>query len=166
MDGLPTAHRMLFDALTPQGADDIRHYASNVFTANKSGYDLDSRDVGVIVILRHEATPYAFNDAMWAKYGSVLAAELRLTQKAPATNPGNGGTESLDSLSALGAHYGVCGMATQRFAGILARNTSGTADAVLAELGRNLIRNAHLTPAGIVAVGRAQERGFVFGYAG
>jgi hypothetical protein len=166
MDTLPTAHRMVFDAISPHGADDIRHYASNVFAANKSGYDLDSRDIGVIVILRHEATPYAYNDAMWAKYGSVFAAELNLAQKTPATNPANAGAESLDVLIGLGAHFGVCGMATKRYAGILARNSGGAADAVLDELGRNLIRNGHLTPAGIIAVGRAQERGYVFGYAG
>ena len=166
MDTLPSGHRMVFDAISPHGADDIRHYASNVFAANKSGYDVDSRDIGVIVILRHEATPYAYNDAMWAKYGGVFAAELRLTQKSPAANPGNAGSESFDALSALGTHYGVCGMATKRFSGILARNTGGTADAILEELGRNLIRNAHLTPAGIIAVGRAQEHGFIFGYAG
>ena len=57
-------------------------------------------------------------------------------------------------------------MATHRFAGIAARKSGGTADAIFEELGKNLIANAHLTPAGIVAVGRAQERGFAFGYAG
>jgi hypothetical protein len=56
-------------------------------------------------------------------------------------------------------------MATRRFAGIAAHN-GGSADAIFDELGKNLIANAHLTPAGIVAVGRAQERGFAFGYAG
>jgi intracellular sulfur oxidation DsrE/DsrF family protein len=48
----------------------------------------------------------------------------------------------------------------------VARSTGGSADAVFEELGKNLVKNAHLTPAGIVAVGRAQERGFAFGYAG
>jgi hypothetical protein len=169
MDALPTAHRMVFDAVSSQGAEDVRHYASNVFTANRTGYALESRDVGVIVILRHNATPLAFNDAMWAKYGSVFAAEMKIvdlkTQK-PAANPANTGGETLDALSGQGAHFGVCAMATRRFAGLVARSSGGTVDAVFDELGKNLVRNAHLTPAGIVAVGRAQERGFVFGYAG
>jgi hypothetical protein len=166
MDALPSAHRMLFDAITPPGVKTIRHYASNVFDANKSGYDVDSRDLGVIVILRHNATPLAFNDAIWRKYGAALASELELKEKAPAVNPGNAGGESLDSLSDLGAHFGVCAMATRRYAGILAPASGGTVDAMFEELARNLIRNAHLTPAGIIAVGRAQERGFMFGYAG
>lgn len=170
MDALPTAHRMLFDAVSPDGLDDIRHYASNVFAANRSGYGLESRDVGVLVILRHSATPYAYNDAMWAKYGSVFATELKIldpkTQKAPAANPANAGGETLDALSDQGAHFGVCAMATRRFAGLVARSNGSTADAVVDELGKNLVRNAHLTPAGIVAVGRAQERGYAFGFAG
>jgi hypothetical protein len=117
--------------------------------------------------MRHNATPFAFNDAMWGKYGSVLGTELRLAVKA-AANPGNaaGGSATLDTLIGLGVHFGVCAMATRRWAGILVRQTGGTADAVFDELSRNLIRNAHLTPAGIVAVGRAQERGYTFGYAG
>ena len=44
--------------------------------------------------------------------------------------------------------------------------TPGDFLAVFEELSKNLVRNAHLTPAGIVAVGRAQERGFTFGYGG
>jgi len=170
MDTPPTAHRMVFDAVSSQGLDDIRHYASNVFLANRTGYGLESRDVGVIVILRHNATPYAYNDAMWAKYGSVFAAELKIsdaqTQKAPTANPANTGGETIDALSAQGAHFGACAMATRRFAGMAARSTGGTVDAVFDELGKNLVRNAHLTPAGIVAVGRAQERGYAFGFAG
>jgi hypothetical protein len=164
MDTLPSAHRMMFDAVTPSGAEEIQHYASNVFTANRSGYGVESRDVGVIVILRHNATPLAYNDAMWAKYGTAFATEMKMP--ASKTNPANGDSESLDSLSALGAHFAVCGMATHRYAGLAARSTGATSEAVFEELSKNLIRNAHLTPAGIVAVGRAQEHGFAFGYAG
>jgi hypothetical protein len=164
MDTLPAGHRMVFDAVSAEGAQDVQHYASNVFFANRTGYGLESRDIGVIVILRHNATPLGYNDAMWAKYGSVFATELKLP--ATKTNPGNGGGESLETLSGLGVHFGVCAMATRRFAGMVTRGTGNSIDAALEELGKNLVRNAHLTPAGIVAVGRAQERGFTFGYAG
>jgi hypothetical protein len=102
---------------------------------------------------------------MWAKYGGAFAAEMK-TGDNKAANPANSGNESLDTLSGLGAHFAVCAMATRRYAGLAARSTGGNADAVFEELGKNLVKNAHLTPAGIVAVGRAQERGFAFGYAG
>jgi intracellular sulfur oxidation DsrE/DsrF family protein len=167
MDTLPTAHRTVFDATSAEGADDIRRYASNVFLANRAGYGLESRDVGILIILRHYATPYGYNDAMWAKYGSVFVSEPKNAgARAPTANPGNAGGETLDSLSAQGVHFGVCQMATRRYSGMIARSTGGNADAIFEELGKNLVRNAHLTPAGIVAVGRAQERGFTFGYGG
>jgi len=167
MDTLPTVHRTLFDATSVEGADDIRRYANNVFVGNKTGYGLESRDIGIIIILRHYATPFGYNDAIWAKYGSVFAGELKTADaKTPAANPANASGETLDSLSAQGVHFGVCQMATRRYAGMIARSSGGTADAVFEELGKNLVRNAHLTPAGIVAVGRAQERGFTFGYGG
>jgi hypothetical protein len=170
MDQPPTAHRTVFDAVTSSGLEDIRHYAGNIFVANKSGYGLESRDVGVIIVLRHNATPCGYNDAMWAKYGNVFGPEMAVTdpktQRAPTVNPANLEGDTLDSLSGQGAHFGVCAMATRRFAGLIARSTGGGTDAIVEELGKNLIRNAHLTPAGIVAVGRAQERGYTFGFAG
>lgn len=166
MDQLPTAHRMVFDAVSLKGVDDILQYASNVFTGNRTGYGLENHDLGVIVILRHNATPCAFNDAIWAKYGSVFAAEMKMTDQKPVANPENASGETLDALAGLGAHFGVCAMASRRFAGLVARSSGGTVDAILDEFGKNLVRNAHLTPAGIVAVGRAQERGYAFGYAG
>ena len=38
--------------------------------------------------------------------------------------------------------------------------TGGDADTIYNELAANLIPNSHLVPAGIVAVNRAQERGY------
>ena len=170
MDQIPTAHRTVFDAVSAEGCADVRHYAYNILSANGTGYSLESRDVGIIIILRHNATPFAYNDAMWAKYGRIFSDEMKLvdpkTQKPPVANPGNVDGETLDGLSAQGVQFGACAMATGRLARLAAKSTGGTADAILEELGKNLIRNAHLTPAGIVAVGRAQERGCTFGYAG
>jgi hypothetical protein len=54
----------------------------------------------------------------------------------------------------------VCQMATRFFAGPLAQGTGGNADAVYNELVANLVGNSHMAAAGIVAVNRAQERGY------
>ena len=43
---------------------------------------------------------------------------------------------------------------------VVDKESGGNADAVYKELSSNLIANSHLAPAGIVAVNRAQERGF------
>jgi len=170
LDQLPARHRIVFDTTTPTGAEDARRYASNFFTANRTGYGLAPTDVGVVLILRHQSTAFGYNDAMWAKYSAALSEELKYTdprtKAAPVVNALNASGESLDALSAQGAHFGVCSMATRRLAGILARKAGTDTEAVFKELSANLIRNAHLVPAGIVTVNRAQERGYTFAYGG
>jgi intracellular sulfur oxidation DsrE/DsrF family protein len=54
----------------------------------------------------------------------------------------------------------VCQVSSRGYAGGIAAATGGTADAVFNEMVANLLPNARLVPAGIVAVNRAQERGY------
>ena len=170
LDQLPGRHRVVFDTTTPLAADDVRHYADNVFTANKSGYGLEPRDVAVVIILRHQATAFAYNDAMWAKYGGPLSDELKFTdpktKQAPTTNLYTSSGVTFGSLIDRGVHLAVCSMATRRLAGVIARSTRGNVDDVYKDLAANLLGNAHLVPAGIVTVNRAQERGYTFAYVG
>ena len=57
-------------------------------------------------------------------------------------------------------------MATRRIAGAIAQATGGNAAAIYTELVANLIGNAHMAAAGILAVNRAQERGYAFASVG
>ena len=70
---------------------------------------------------------------------------------------------SLDTVLKRGVQFGVCQMATRFIAGQLAQG-GGNADAIYNELAANLIASSRLVPAGIVAVNRAQERGYTFAY--
>jgi hypothetical protein len=51
-------------------------------------------------------------------------------------------------------------MATHFFAGELAKTAGGSAEAIYKELAANTIPNSHMVAAGVVAVNRAQERGY------
>ena len=51
-------------------------------------------------------------------------------------------------------------MATRGIAGLLAKGAGMSEDAVFQELTSNLAANSRMVPAGIVAVSRAQERGY------
>lgn len=171
MDTLPRGHRLVFDAVSPDGAEASRWWANNFFLANKTGYGVEAQDIGVILVLRHNATAYAYNDAMWAKYGAAFASSMDdlvdpSTQKAPTVNLANRGRATLEALAGQGVHVAFCGMATRRLAGDAARLTGGNVDAIHEELLRNAVRNAHVAPAGIVALSRAQERGYTFAYGG
>src|SRR3954469_1007588 len=73
---LPGKHRFFFDALTPKGADESLLFADNFFNANRGSYGLENADLAVVVCLRHHATPFAFTDAMWAKYGAAFSDRI------------------------------------------------------------------------------------------
>jgi hypothetical protein len=173
LDAVPGRHRTFIDASTPRGAGEAMLYANNLYAANKSGYSLPENDIVVVACLRHFATVFAFNDAMWAKYGKPLSTLVEFTdpktKQAPSTNllnsaeygmalPNLGTT--IDSVVMRGTRFAVCDMATHFFAAQLAMMSGGNADAVYKELVANTIPNSHMVAAGVVAVNRAQEYGF------
>lgn len=179
LDQVPGQHRFVFDTTDADGFGEALLYANNFFLANQSGYGLGNADLAVVIVARHNSTPLAYNDAMWAKYGTVLAQRANVTdpdtKQAPKVNiynssaiarglPSRGTT--LDSLVKRGVHLAVCQMATRFFAGGIAQATGGTADTVYNELVANLVGNSHIVPAGIVAINRAQERGYSFASVG
>jgi intracellular sulfur oxidation DsrE/DsrF family protein len=178
-DKLPGKHRTILDAVSGQGVGDALHFASNIFTTSKSGYGLENGDLAVIVCLRHGATAFAFNDAMWAKYSAPMAAHAKFNDPkthAPAVvNVFNSteyrgllanGAATIDALIKQGVHFAVCDQSTHGYAGDFARKTEGKADVIYKELTSSLIGNSHMVPSGIVAVGHAQERGYAYVYCG
>lgn len=179
LDQLPGKHRFIFDTITPEGAGLALTFINNYFRANESGYGLQDRDLAVVLVMRHASTPFAYTDAIWGKYGAPITQRTRFndpdTGQPPKVNiynrtsgdgsqPTRGAT--LNSLLARGVHLAVCQLATRAYAGTIAAATGANADDVYRELTGNLLRNAHLVPAGIVTVNRAQERGYSFVFPG
>jgi hypothetical protein len=173
MDKLAGKHRLVFDTTTPAGFGAAVAYANNFLTASKDGYGLTDQDHGIIIVARHFATVYAYNDAMWAKYGKAMPPFVVIddpkTKQRPTFNLYNVGTYGLDlpnlgttipDVVKRGVNFAVCQLATRFFAGPLAQATGGNADAVYNELVANLVSNSHMAAAGIVAVNRAQEHGY------
>ncbi|HJZ78348.1 MAG TPA: twin-arginine translocation signal domain-containing protein [Vicinamibacterales bacterium] len=179
MDALPNKHRMVVDGVTANGAGEAVLFASNLYAANKAAYQVGEGDLGIIVVMRHFATPFAFTDAMWAKYGKAMSAMLDFkdpkTKEAPTTNLFNSSAygltlpnlgNTIDALITRGTHFAVCDMAMHFAAGQLAQGGGGDATAIYKDFAANLVPNSHIVPAGVVAVNRAQERGYTLIYAG
>ncbi len=166
-DQIPGKHRFFLDALTPDGVGEALLFAKNYYAANKSAYGLDDADLAVVVCLRHLATAFAFNDAMWAKYGAGFADRITVedpaTKQVPATNLH---TKDLDALVKRGLHFAVCDMASHFFAGLGAHKTGAAPDEVYKDLAANTVGHCHFVAAGIVAVDRAQERGYAIAHVG
>jgi len=172
-DRIPGKHRTFLDVVSAHGVGEALHFASNIFTTSKSGYGLEASDVAIVICLRHAATAFAYNDAVWAKYSEPLSAQTKMTDPktnaAPTKNPYNlpdRRDETFDALIKLGVHFAVCDKSTQGLTAGLARRTQGQPDVVYKEFLANVIGNGHMVSSGIVAVGHAQEHGYAYAYCG
>lgn len=167
LDRIPGVHRIVFDTTDPEGFAEALSFATNFFTANKSGYGLTDADLAVVIVARHNSTAFAYTDGTWARHGVLLAQRAGVvdpaTKQPPTTNIHRA---RLDGLLARGVHLAVCQMATRNHAGMIAKAAGTDVDAVYKDLVANLLSNAHMVSAGIVAVNRAQERGYSFAHAG
>jgi intracellular sulfur oxidation DsrE/DsrF family protein len=177
LDRPNAAHRLVIDSTSPEGGGGALAFANNFFEANKAGYKLEAPSIAVVVVLRHFSTPFAYKDTMWGKYGAVFTTPTHFTdpktKQAPKINVYNADGYGLslpnfgvtiDAAAKQGVQFAVCDMATHFFAMQIADSMKLKPDAVYRELTGNLIPNAHLVAAGIVAVNRAQERGYTFAY--
>lgn len=173
MTRLPGKHRTIIDCATVSGAGEGMLYANNLYVGNRNGYQLNESDVAVVVCLRHLATVFAYNDAMWGKYGQAMSSFVQFvdpkTKQPPATNLLNSSDyglalpnfgNSIPSVVKRGTHFAVCEMATRRISGQVAAAVKADPQALFKEFSANLIPNGHLVAAGVVAVNRAQEYGY------
>src|SRR5215471_4689579 len=170
---IPGKHRFIFDTTTPHGFGEALMFANNFVIANKNEYGLENTDLALIIVARHMSTPFAYNDAIWAKYGARLSSLASFEDpkgKAPAMKnlfnaSGYGGQlpnrgVTVDELAKQGVHFAVCSMATRALSDMVAEPLGADGAAINGELVANLVSNARMVPAGIVAVNRAQEYGY------
>lgn len=169
-DNVPGVHRFVFDTISPDGLSRAMGFANTFLEANKTGYGLKDSDSAVILIVRNRSTRFGYNDAMWAKYGKQFSEQLDnfvdpKTKQVPVVNIHATSGGQMDKLIQRGIQVAICEVATHGVASSLARALDGKADEIFKELSENLVPNARLVPAGIVAVNRAQEHGYAL-YAG
>ena len=171
---IPGVHRFLFDTSTGESMGWALQFATNYFAANQEVYGLKESDLAVVIVARHKSTSFAYNDAIWAKYGKQISEQAEFmdpkTKEPPKINVYGPAGETaqagrMDALIKKGVQFAVCQMSTRGIAGRIAKANGVETDSVVKEITANLIGNAHMVPAGILAVNRAQERGYSFIYA-
>jgi intracellular sulfur oxidation DsrE/DsrF family protein len=175
LDKVPGKHRLVFDTTTPEGLGEAITFVSNFMRVNRTDYGLQNNDLAIVIVVRHRSTAFAYGDAIWAKYGIPMASRAQFTDPktkvAPKVNvynaadygaqlPNRGTT--LDSLLKQNVQLAVCQVASRGIAGAIAEATGGNTDAIYNELVGSIGSGARMVPAGIVAVNRAQERGYSF----
>jgi intracellular sulfur oxidation DsrE/DsrF family protein len=172
-------HRLVLDVPEPH---EILPFAwAKVFLLTNEATGVPEKDCGVVVVLRHEAIPYAMKDELWAKYkfGEVFKAQDPLT-KAPATRnpfwqpkagdfsvPGIGNVAiGINELQDSGVMFCVCNMALTVYSAIVAQQMGGQAEDVKKEWVAGLLPGIQIVPSGIWAVSRAQEKNCAYCFAG
>ncbi|MCB1670587.1 MAG: hypothetical protein R3F41_20390 [Gammaproteobacteria bacterium] len=178
MEELGGSHRAFLDSSSGSGGVSAMNFASNILSAHADAYaGASEADYALIVCFRHDSSPFGFNDAMWEKYGELFSARTGIrhvdTDQPLTFNPlslerspyGNR-SNTVTNMSARGVHFAVCNLSTRGMAGMLARSTGASSDAVYQELVNNSIPNSHFVPAGVVAATRSQEYGYSFLFAG
>lgn len=172
----PAKHRIVIDATSPAGVPEALRFSNNLFTAHTQAYGLKDEDLGIIVVIRHGATIFGWDNDIWAKYGEVIAKSRNITDPdtkvAPTRNIYRAveGKEArgftIDSQVKRGIQIAVCGTATRGFSGQIAQATGQKADDVFNEITAKPMPNARFVAAGVLGVTRAQEHGYTLIYAG
>ena len=172
-------HKIVFDVTGPNG---LMPFAwPRVFTLTNAATGTPEKDCGVVVILRHNAIPYALNNDLWAKYkfgemfkiyeedGKTPATKNPFWKPAPGTYkvPGIGPVQiGINELQDSGIKFCACGMAIQVFSAVAAMQGNQDANAVKNEWIAGLLPGIPAMPSGVWAVGRAQEHGCGYCFAG
>jgi hypothetical protein len=172
-DQVPGKHRFILDTASPEAFGNALAFLNNYFTVNKTAYNLQDSDIAVVLIARHLSTLYAYNDTVWGKYGEQITQRTNFndptTKQAPKINLFNSTAHAniltnrgttLSTLLARGLRLAVCMQSSRGYAAGIAMTTGATPEAVYNELVANVMPNAHMVPAGITAINRAQERGY------
>ncbi len=123
-------------------------------------YAVPDARIGLAIGTHTAGLAFILNDVMWAKYPLGAKFDVKNAEGAPATaNPfRTASTSSVESLSKRGVVFLACNRALLRLARDLA-GPGGSAPTVHTELVANVLPEAQVTPAMVVALSRAQSKG-------
>lgn len=172
-------HRIVFDVTRPH---DLLPFAwPRVFLLTNEKTGTPAKDCSVVVVLRHDAIPYAMQSALWSKYkfGEVFKAEDPLTKQPAVRNPfwqpgkddfmipGVGVLPiGINQLQESGVKFCVCDAAITVYSAALAGGMNMDAAELKKEWVAGLLPNIKVVPSGVWALGRAQEHGCSYCFAG
>ncbi len=172
-------HKMVFDATQPH---EVMPFAwPKVFLLTNAGTGTPEKDCGVVVVLRHNAIPYAFEDRLWEKYkfGEMFKADDPKTKALSTRNPfwkpqkgdfkipGIGEVQiGINELQASGVMFCVCNMAMTVYTNVAAGMMKMGAADVMKDWMSGLLPDIQVVPSGVWALGRAQEHGCSYCFAG
>ena len=168
-------HRIVYDASEPHNGFPM--IWTWVFYKTNNDTGSADNDVTAVVVLRHNAIPYAMEDRLWEKYklGEFFKINDNNTHAPAIRNPlympqGKDyplpGIDRIKALQDRGAMFCVCDMAIKVLSGFVAQGMDGDAEAVRQDWLSGILPGIQVVPSGVWAIGRAQENGCGYCYAG
>lgn len=172
-------HRIVFDATQPH---EILPFAwPRVFLLTNAATGTPEKDCSVVVVLRHDAIPYAMEHRLWAsyKFGEVFKAEDPATKQPAVRNPfwkpkpgdfkvpGFGPVAiGINELQDSGVMFCVCDAAMTVYSAAVAAQMNRDPAEIKKDWVSGLLPNIQPMPSGVWAVNRAQEHGCSYCFAG
>jgi hypothetical protein len=168
-------HRIAYDGSTPHGTLPIvwnwAFYESN----NQTGSP--DTDITAMTVLRHTCIAFAFNSKVWEKYpiGKVFNINDNSTGQPSLRNtvydPQKGDlplpeVQGIKRLQDRGALFCVCNLATKVYSGAIANQMGLEPEDVYNDMIDGILPGIELVPSGVWALGRAQENGCGYIFAG
>jgi len=171
-------HRIVFDVVSPAWLFPFAW--PRIFLVTNIATGTPEKENNVVVILRHEAIPYAFEDRLWTKYNFTEVFEVKDQEKKPVTRnvfwkpapgtfkvPGFGVVPiGINELQDSGVQFVVCNAAMTVYSAAVAEKMSLKAEDVYKDWKSGLLPGITPVPSGVWAVGRAQENKCAYCYAG
>ncbi|HKI46647.1 MAG TPA: twin-arginine translocation signal domain-containing protein [Balneolales bacterium] len=171
-------HRIVYDVIEPNG---MMPFAwPRVFLMTNEATGTPAKDCSVVVVLRHEAIPFALGNELWDKYhlGDAFKFNDPATGKPSLRNPfwkpgqddfkapGIGPVQiGINQLQDSGVMFCACHMALTVSSAAAAQKMNMDPGVVLKEWVAGVLPGIQIVPSGVWAVGRAQEHGCAYCYA-
>jgi intracellular sulfur oxidation DsrE/DsrF family protein len=172
-------HRIVFDSPHPH---EIYPFAwPRVFLLTNEATGSPNKDCSVMVVLRHSSIGYAMDDKVWAKYnlGKMFEANDPETKQPATRNPfwkPKAGAFSVPGIGEIligvnqlqesGVLFVVCAAAISVYSAAAAQAMNLKHEDVKKDFMDAVLPGIQLVPSGVWALGRAQEKGCGYIFAG
>jgi len=173
--GIKGKHRIVYDGSMPHNGFPVLWNFAFYLTNNQTG--ASDSDITAMTVFRHKAIPFAYSSKLWKKYnlGEFFGINDNYTNKGATHNtlyePRDKdlplpGVDGIKRLQERGALFCVCDLATKVYSGKIAAKMGLDAGEVYQEWVDNILPGVKLVPSGVWALGRAQNEGCGYIFAG
>ncbi|MCL6267298.1 Tat (twin-arginine translocation) pathway signal sequence containing protein [Flagellimonas myxillae] len=173
-DKIKGSHRIVYDGSYPHKGFPIIWNWAFYHSNNETGSADD--DITAMTVLRHDAIPIALHDDLWKKYNlgemfHVKKADGTVYNRNPWYEPQEGDfplpvIQGIKDMIGRGAMFCVCNLAISVYSNFAAQAMGLDPKATYDEWVAAVLPDIKIVPSGVWALGRAQQKGCGYIFAG